>query len=141
MSTALAPKTSATQKGIVYEAHDYHAHGEVADFVVIMTYEWGYSAGPPLPVSPINEVRKVLEYAVTQIPANKLLMGQNLYGYDWTLPFVQGESFARAISPRQGIDIARNNHVEILYDELAQAPFFTYFDDEGLEHIVWFEDA
>lgn len=141
LSTALAPKVSSTQMGLLYEAHDYAFHGEVADFVVIMTYEWGYSAGPPLPVSPINEVRKVLDYAVTQIPPNKILMGQNLYGYDWTLPFIQGESFARAISPQQAIDIARNNGVDILYDELAQAPFFTYFDESGLEHIVWFEDA
>lgn len=45
MSTALAPKTSATQAGEWYEAHDYKAHGEIADFVVLMTYEWGYS-GP-----------------------------------------------------------------------------------------------
>ena len=45
MSTALAPKTSATQEGAWYSAHDYKAHGEIADFVVIMTYEWGYSGG------------------------------------------------------------------------------------------------
>ncbi|WP_047757467.1 LysM peptidoglycan-binding domain-containing protein, partial [Geobacillus sp. ZGt-1] len=45
MSTALAPKTSATQRGRWYEAHDYRAHGQIVDFVVIMTYEWGYSGG------------------------------------------------------------------------------------------------
>ncbi len=141
LSTALAPKTSSTQMGLLYEAHDYAFHGEVADFVVIMTYEWGYSAGPPLAVSPINEVERVLQYALTEIPSNKILMGQNLYGYDWTLPFIQGESFARAISPQQAIDIARNNNVAILFDELAQAPFFDYIDNEGLEHRVWFEDG
>lgn len=46
ISTALAPKTSAAQKGKWYEAHDYRAHGEIVDFVVIMTYEWGYSGDP-----------------------------------------------------------------------------------------------
>lgn len=141
LSTALAPKTSSTQKGLLYEAHDYAAHGEIVDFSVIMTYEWGYSAGPALPVSPINEVERVLTYALTEIPANKILMGQNLYGYDWTLPFVAGESFARAVSPQQAIRIARDNNVAIEYDEIAQAPFFTYYDADGKEHIVWFEDA
>ena len=58
MSTALAPKTSATQKGKWYEGHDYQAHGQIADFVVIMTYEWGYSGGPAMAVSPIDQVRK-----------------------------------------------------------------------------------
>src|SRR5699024_12657205 len=61
--------------------------------------------------------------------------------YDWTLPFVQGESFARAISPQQAIAIAREHGVEIQFDETAQAPFFNYIDTEDLEHIVWFEDA
>lgn len=141
LSTALAPKTSSTQMGLLYEAHDYEAQAEIVDFLVLMTYEWGYSAGPPLPVSPINEVERVLEYATSVIPPEKILMGQNLYGYDWTLPFVQGESFARSISPQQAIRIARENGATIEFDETAQAPFFNYYDANGNEHIVWFEDA
>ncbi|WP_163969248.1 LysM peptidoglycan-binding domain-containing protein [Oceanobacillus halotolerans] len=141
MSTALAPKTSATQAGEWYEAHDYGAHGEIADFVVLMTYEWGYSYGPAMAVSPINEVRKVVDYALTEMPPEKILLGQNLYGYDWTLPFEEGGEAARAISPQQAIAIARENNVPIEYDQTAQAPFFTYRDAEGNDHEVWFEDA
>jgi spore germination protein len=139
LSTALAPKKSATQKGAWYEAHDYKAHGEIVDFVVIMTYEWGYSGGPAMAVSPIGPVREVLEYAISEMPANKILMGQNLYGYDWTLPFVQGTT-ARAVSPQQAILLAANNNVAIQYDQEAQAPFFNY-TAEGKRHEVWFEDA
>jgi len=39
-------KTSADQKGLLYEAHDYKALGEVANKVLLMTYEWGYSSVP-----------------------------------------------------------------------------------------------
>ncbi|QHW31656.1 LysM peptidoglycan-binding domain-containing protein [Paenibacillus rhizovicinus] len=141
MSTALAPKTSAGQEGAWYSAHDYKAHGEIADFVIIMTYEWGYSGGPPMPVSPIGPVRSVLEYALTEMPANKILMGQNLYGYDWTLPFVPGGAYAKALSPQAAIALARTRNAEILYDTTAQAPHFTYWDDNRKEHRVWFEDA
>lgn len=141
MSTALAPKTSASQTGRWYTAHDYKAHGELADFVVIMTYEWGYSAGPPMAVSPIGPVREVLEYAKTEIPAKKIMMGQNLYGYDWTLPFVQGGAYARAISPQTAISLARENNTIIQYDDTAQAPFFYYRDASNKQHTVWFEDA
>lgn len=140
LSTALAPKTSATQQGGWYEAHDYKAHGEIVDFVVIMTYEWGYSGGPAQPVSPIGPVRDVIEYALTEMPASKIMMGQNLYGYDWTLPFVQG-TIARAVSPQQAIELALQNKVPIQYDTKAQAPFFNYVDAEGKRHEVWFEDA
>lgn len=140
ISTALAPKTSAEQEGAWYEAHDYRAHGEIVDFVVIMTYEWGYSGGPAMAVSPIGPVRDVIEYALTEMPANKIMMGQNLYGYDWTLPFVQG-SVARAVSPQQAIQLAADNNVAIQFDTEAQAPFFNYTDSEGRRHEVWFEDA
>lgn len=140
ISTALAPKTSATQTGPWYSAHDYKAHGEIVDFVIIMTYEWGYSGGPPMAVSPIGPVRDVLEYAISEIPASKIMMGQNLYGYDWTLPYVQGGPYARAISPQRAIELARTNNAAIQYDETAQAPFFHYWS-EGKEHVVWFEDA
>jgi spore germination protein len=141
ISTALAPKTSAGQKGKWYEAHDYKAHGEIVDFVVVMTYEWGYSGGPPMAVSPIGPVREVLEYTLSEIPANKVMMGQNLYGYDWTLPFKPGGEFAKAISPQQAIRLASQYNVPIQYDMKAQAPHFNYRDNEGKEHEVWFEDA
>jgi spore germination protein len=140
LSVALAPKTRADQPGVWYQAHDYRSIGEIADFVVIMTYEWGYSGGPPMPVSPIGPVRQVLEYAKTEMPANKILMGQNLYGYDWTLPFRPGTT-ARALSPQAAIDLARREGVNIRYDYRAQAPFFEYTDDQGRRHRVWFEDA
>ena len=141
LSTALAPKTSAGQTGAWYTSHDYQVHGEVADFVVIMTIEWGYSGGPPMPVSPIGPVRKVLEYALTEMPASKILMGQNLYGYDWTLPYKAGGVHARVLSPQAAINLARTRHAAIQYDYRDQAPYFEYTDDSGKAHKVWFEDA
>lgn len=141
LSTALAPKTSTTQKGILYEAHDYAAHGEIADMVVLMTYEWGYSGGPPLAVSPINDVREVVNFALSVMPADKILLGQDLYGYDWTLPFEQGGKPAQAVSPQRAIAIAREQNVQIKYDQQAQAPFFHYTGAQGNLHEVWFEDA
>lgn len=106
-----------------------------------MTYEWGYSGGPPMPVSPIGPVRQVLEYAITEMPASKIMMGQNLYGYDWTLPYKPGGAYAKALSPQQAIALARSRNASISYDREAQAPHFTYGDDNGKEHRVWFEDA
>lgn len=137
---AVAPKTSANQKGQLYEGHNYRLLGEASDYVFVMTYEWGYTYGPPLPVAPIQNVRRVLDYAVTEIPPEKILLGIPNYGYDWKLPFVQGTSRATSIGNRQAVEIAREKRAEILFDETAQAPYFNYTDASG-EHIVWFENA
>ena len=77
---ALAPKTSARQAGLLYEGHDYAAVGAAVDGVLLMTYEWGYTAGPPMAVSPLPNVRTVLDYAVTEIPPGKIQLGIPNYG-------------------------------------------------------------
>lgn len=100
-----------------------------------------WSRGPPLPVSPIGEVEKVLRFAVSQIPPKKIMMGVNLYGYDWTLPYMPGGGWARSVSPQQALEIALANNAAIQYDQKAQAPFFRYRDTRGRNHIIWFEDA
>ena len=37
VSTAIAPKESGSQQGLLYTAHDYEAHGRYADRVILMT--------------------------------------------------------------------------------------------------------
>ena len=140
VSVALAPKTSADQPGLLYEGKDYRGLGEAADEVLLMTYEWGYKYGPAMAVAPLNKVRQVVEYALTEIPAEKILLGVPNYGYDWTLPFVRGESEAVTIGNVEAVQIAIANNAEIRFDELAQSPFFTY-EKESIQHEVWFEDV
>lgn len=140
VSVALAPKTSADQPGLLYEAMDYNLLGKAANSVFLMTYEWGYTFGPPMAVAPLNKVREVLDYAVTVIPRYKIYMGIPNYGYDWTLPFEQGTSKARVIGNVEAVQIAVQFGAEIQYDEIAQSPFFRYVKD-GVQHEVWFEDV
>ena len=140
VSTSLAPKLSGEQEGLLYEAHDYPAHGRLADFIVLMTYEWGWRGGQPRAISPINEIEKVLDYAVSVIPREKILMGFQIYARDWKLPFEEGQE-AATISIQQAMDIAYEHMSEIKYDYVSQSPYFHYTDAEGNAHEVWFEDA
>ena len=141
-SVALAPKTSADQRGLLYEGKDYRALGQVADHLLLMTYEWGYTYGPPMAVAPINQVRRVVEYAITEIPREKLDLGIPNYGYDWTLPYERGVSRAKTIGNVEAVRLAISQGSEIMFDEVAQTPYFRYVDDNtGLQHEVWFEDV
>jgi spore germination protein len=140
VSSALAPKTSSDQKGLLYEAHDYAAHGDIVDFVILMTYEWGYRLGPPQSISPINEIRRVLDYAVTVIPRNKIFMGFQLYARDWLLPHVQGQQ-AETFDMQEAVRRAVQHGAEIKYDRQSQTPYYRYVDDKQRTHEVWFEDA
>lgn len=140
LSVAVAPKYRDNQSGILYEAHDYRAIGEIADRVIIMTYEWGYVYGEPMAISPLSEVEAVISYAVTRIPSNKILMGMPNYAYDWTLPWMEGTS-ANTITNTRALELALDTGATIKFDDKAQAPYFNYTDSNGKNHIVWFDDA
>lgn len=92
-------------------------------------------------VAPINKVKAVLDYAITQIPPEKIFMGMPNYGYNWPLPFLRGETIAKSLGNVEAVNLALKYGAEILFDEIAQAPYFYYTDENGVEHVVWFEDA
>ena len=137
---ALAPKTSATQSGLLYEAHDYEMLGNAADNTLLMTYEWGYALSEPMAVAPINKVEQVLRFATSVIPPEKIFMGIPNYGYDWTLPYIKEQSRARSLGNVQAVEQAIHVGAPIQFDETAQAPHYNYWRDRA-EHEVWFEDA
>lgn len=137
---ALPAKTSERMPGNLFEAYDYNAIGAIADYVYLVTYGWGYF-GPPMATAPINEVRRVLEYAISALDPNKILMGIPNFAYDWPLPFAEGETQAEIISNQDAIARAANYGTVIHMDELALTPYYNYMEAEGMEHVVWFDDV
>ena len=141
LTAALAPKTYAEQPGALYQGHNYALIGQNADVLLLMTYEWGYTYGPPMAVAPLASVQRVLDYAVSEFPAQKVLLGIPNYAYDWTLPFVAGSSRARLIGNQDAVALAVRQGAEIQFDSTAATPWFTYTDGSGSVHEVWFEDV
>lgn len=80
----------------------------------------------------------MLDYAVTEIPSEKILMGIPNYGYDWTLPYMRGTA-ARSVGLTEAFELAGRYGAEIMFDERAQSPYFNYTEN-GVRHVVWFDD-
>ncbi|MBQ8248342.1 MAG: hypothetical protein IJY93_00465 [Clostridia bacterium] len=140
LTVSLAPKTSDDQAGLLYEAIDYATLGAIADRVLLMTYEWGYTYSEPRAVAPINNVAAVVDYALTVIPREKIDLGIPNYGYDWQLPWVEGTP-ARSLGNIAAQELAIERGAMIMYSETDQTPFFSYTAEDGTSHVVWFEDA
>ncbi len=137
---ALAPKASAGQPGRLYEGIDYHLIAKAVDFALLMAYDWGNPASPPMAVAPLPQVRQVVEYALTEFRPGQIYLGVPNYGYDWTLPHREGGR-ARSLSNVEAVQLAWDRRTAIRYDDQVQAPWFRYVDGQGAEHEVWFEDA
>ncbi|MCL2617111.1 MAG: glycosyl hydrolase family 18 protein, partial [Defluviitaleaceae bacterium] len=83
LTCAVPAKDADNPKDTFTGAYDYAAIGEIVDAVTLMTYEWGYATGQPMAVAPIGNVERVVEFAATQMPSVKIMVGVPNYGYDW----------------------------------------------------------
>lgn len=138
LSVALPAKTDDQIPWL--RGYDYGGIGSVVDFTFIMAYDWHTPDSPPGPVAPIQEVRRTIEYAINQMPSNKIILGFPRYGYEWTMSNGSVQS-ARAVSIDMAIQLASSHQVPIQYSNEYQQPHFTFRDENGRRHIVWYEDA
>ncbi len=116
------------------KSQDYAAIGKAADQVCLMAYDWHWSTSPSGAIAPYDWVERVIRYSVTRIPANKLLLGVGLFGYDWV------GTTATNLTWRQVVTLAAQNRVDEAWDVGAQSPHFSYSID-GVQHDVWYENG
>lgn len=128
-------KTEDNPSNPIVGGHDYEGIGKVADFVAVMTIDYGYPTGPPDPISPIGWVTEVLQYAVSKISPNILQAAFPMYGYNWLVP----SNETSALSAQNAQNLAIERDTIIYYDKKAASPTYSYVQ-ENTKHIVWFED-
>ena len=80
---------------------------------------------------------------MSEIPPEKLVMGIANYAYDWT----EGNDWGEPLTYQGALVRARDYRPDepteqvIDFDDVALNPTFSYDDDEGKGHEVWFLDA
>jgi len=116
------------------QAQDWWAIGQVADQVRIMTYEYHWSTSGAGPISPVDWVGDVLAFARTTIPAQKIMQGVPLYGYDWV-----GQSGVDVVW-EQAMALVRQYGATVQWDAASASPWFEYLA-KRTRHTVWFENA
>ncbi|HEU0086499.1 MAG TPA: glycosyl hydrolase family 18 protein [Pseudonocardiaceae bacterium] len=134
LTISVQPKESDAGDGPHNRAQDYAAIGKVVDRVNVMSYDYSYSGSDPGPVAPIDWVDRVLAYTTSQIQPEKVVLGNDLLGYDW------GRGGGETVTWQEATDLADKNGADVQWDEDSQSPWFRYRGADG-PHEVWFENA
>lgn len=128
--------------------------GKIADYVMLMMYDFHYTGSSVTgPVAPLSGAGTVAEYdiesavqkALTAIPAEKIILGAPLYGYEWE---TLGDDPRSPVIPSSGI-IASNKRVEDLLsncascsakiDQVAKESYLIYKDQgTGTYHQIFY---
>lgn len=122
-----------TARGGSHAAFNYARLGALCDLVVVMAYDYGYAGGRPAPVAPLPWVREVVDYTISHISRDKVLLGIPWYGYDWNIT-------TRRPARYIGFDEVVAKDGTHGYDQQAHAPILEYAA-AGQRHQVWYENA
>ena len=115
---------------------DYPALGAAADYAVIMAYTFHTPGSTPGSISPIRRVDRATQFAVSQIPRGKLLLGIGLWGYDWRIGS-PGNAAPRKFAETRAL--ADRYSGESGYSLDDQSAWLRYRDAGG-DRVIWYED-
>lgn len=106
LALAVPPKSTDTTTGFG-GAFDYAALGRHADLVTVMGYEWHGAWSGPGPIAPYDSVEKVVAFATSQMPPEKVVLALAFYGWDWNTTSggarYLGHPEAAALAERHGV--------------------------------------
>jgi peptidoglycan-N-acetylglucosamine deacetylase len=124
---------------------NYAAIAAPADGVVIMNYDEHYPGAVSGPVASQDWFVDNLKAAVNVIPREKIICAIANYGYDWVLKPKTGKlpPYERdsSVSPQEAWLAARDSDEDVIFDDDALNPHFSYLDEHSFRHDVWFLDA
>ena len=133
LTVAIPAKNSDLPNNNWSGAYDYQEIGRVCDYIMLMTYDEHWFGGKAGPIASLPWVQNVLDYAVKQMPSQKILLGLAAYGYDWS------PAKGSAVKWNSVNQIIQNTGAQVRWDNNSSTPYFYYW--KGTEkHEVWFEN-
>ena len=119
------------------DSFDYKGLAEIADYLILMAYDEHESESDPGPVASQNWYANALNKRFAELPSNKYVIAIGSYGYDWQ----QGKKPAEEITFQDAARLAQEAEEKITFDPTSLNPTFSYEDDNGKLHSVWFLSA
>ncbi|MHC4831158.1 MAG: glycosyl hydrolase family 18 protein [Planctomycetota bacterium] len=133
LTVAVWSKTSEPGSG-VSGSQDWALLGQVVDRFKIMTYGWGWSGGPARAIGPVWRAEGILQFAMSQMPAEKVYFAIPFYGYRWPDNGGRGKS----VTYNGAMSLANRHGKTPVFDAHEGESTFTYTDADGVSWEVWF---
>lgn len=119
---------------------NYKAYAEVTDYLMLMAYDQHWETSEAGPVAGQDWFEEVLKQRMSELSPDKTIVCIGNYGYNW----INGAKHGEDISFQEAV-LAANESLEspkdIKFDETSKNPHFSYTEDDGKSHTVWFLDA
>ena len=114
----------------------YAAYAKIADFLLLMGYDQHEEGGAAGSIAGQSWFEKTLDKRMKDLDPHHTIVAIGGYGYDW----VRGKT-AEDLSFEEAIQSARDSEADIVFDPKSANPHFSFVEDDGKHHDVWFLDG
>jgi peptidoglycan-N-acetylglucosamine deacetylase len=114
----------------------YATYAKIADFLLLMGYDQHEEEGAAGSIAGQSWFEKTLDKRMKDLDPDHTIVAVGGYGYDW----VRGKA-TEDLSFEEAILSARDSEADIVFDPKSANPHFSFVEDDGKHHNVWFLDG
>jgi peptidoglycan-N-acetylglucosamine deacetylase len=114
----------------------YATYAQIADYMLLMAYDQHWNDSSPGSVAGQDWFEDTLDKRMQELDPNRTIVAIGGYGYDW----VKGHP-TQELTFEEAVLSARDSEADIVFDPQTSNPHFSFIEDDGNRHDVWFLDG
>lgn len=119
------------------DSYDYTRISDAVDQVMLMAYDEHWLTGEAGPIASLDWFEDGIREIEKVVPKEKIGVILWNYGYDWNI----SKKTTSALTFQEAISLARESENSIDFDTGSLNPGFSYTDENGDDHEIWYLDA
>ncbi len=137
----IPPTTLEKETETRHEIPNFTIIEQKVDLVNLTSYSWGRSYDFTVEMVPFYVLRLILNLINTSGLIEKTTISISIIGYIWSIPYIEGESAANAITNQSAVLLASENGATIYYNQTNKNSYFYIFNYEGKNYFINFTDV
>jgi peptidoglycan-N-acetylglucosamine deacetylase len=138
LHAAFSPQGWIVAQAVPFDNPEWNlrAYAAVTDYLLLMAYDQHWSTSAAGPIAAQDWFERNLISRMRELDPSKTIICIGSYGYDWTQ-----DREATEVTFQEAVLAARDSEAHVSFDPTTRNPYFSYDEDDGSHHIVWFLDA
>ena len=114
----------------------YATYAQIADYMLLMGYDQHWDQSAPGSIAGQDWFETILDKRMQELDPDRTIVAIGGYGYDW----IKGHE-TQELTFEEAVLSAKDSEAEIQFDPKTANPHFSFIEDDGNRHDVWFLDG
>ena len=138
LSSALTSHDMAMVLAVPFDddSWPYATYARIADYMLLMGYDQHWDQSAAGSIAGQDWFETILDKRMQELDPDRTIVAIGGYGYDW----IKGHQ-TQELTFEEAVLSAKDSEAEIQFDPKTANPHFSFIEDDGNRHDVWFLDG